>query len=165
MASPARYDVQLAPGGLALVHGLLNTVSARGAGDQLETLETAREWVGDRPAPALVAADLRRLRALRDAVRAAVAGDGPDLRATVDVSFAGAAPRGRAAAEWLRSAVLLECFVAQLDGTWPRLKLCANPACPIAFYDRSRNRSGVWHDVRTCGNVINLRASRARRRA
>jgi predicted RNA-binding Zn ribbon-like protein len=37
--------------------------------------------------------------------------------------------------------------------------------CPCAFYDRSRNNSRVWHDVRTCGNVANLRASRARRRA
>jgi hypothetical protein len=28
---------------------------------------------------------------------------------------------------------------------------------------RSRNTSAVWHDVRFCGNAINLRASRARR--
>jgi predicted RNA-binding Zn ribbon-like protein len=35
----------------------------------------------------------------------------------------------------------------------------------VAFFDRSRNNSGVWHDVAACGNAINLRASRARRRA
>ena len=35
----------------------------------------------------------------------------------------------------------------------------------FAFYDRSRNNGRVWHDVHTCGNVANLRASRARRRA
>ncbi|MFD7480728.1 CGNR zinc finger domain-containing protein [Streptomyces sp. NPDC059837] len=29
---------------------------------------------------------------------------------------------------------------------------------------RSLNNSGVWHDVRTCGNVANLRAFRQRRR-
>ncbi|WIX82772.1 CGNR zinc finger domain-containing protein [Amycolatopsis carbonis] len=27
-----------------------------------------------------------------------------------------------------------------------------------------RNNSRVWHDVKVCGNIANLRASRARRR-
>jgi len=39
------------------------------------------------------------------------------------------------------------------------------PRCRVAFYDRSRNASGVWHSVRICGNAINLRAHRERRRA
>ncbi|MGY3230346.1 putative RNA-binding Zn ribbon-like protein [Luteibacter sp. HA06] len=33
-----------------------------------------------------------------------------------------------------------------------------------AFQNRSKNASAVWHDVRVCGNAINLRASRARHR-
>ncbi len=66
---------------------------------------------------------------------------------------------------WLASAVWGEVLLAQRDGRWERLKVCRNPVCPCAFYDRSRNNSRVWHDVRTCGNVANLRASRARRRA
>ena len=66
---------------------------------------------------------------------------------------------------WLASAVWGEVLLAQRDGRWDRLKVCRNPLCPCAFYDRSRNNSRVWHDVRTCGNVANLRASRARRRA
>jgi predicted RNA-binding Zn ribbon-like protein len=45
------------------------------------------------------------------------------------------------------------------------LKVCRNPRCRVAFYDRSRNNSGVWHDVRTCGNAANLRAHRERQRA
>jgi predicted RNA-binding Zn ribbon-like protein len=49
-------------------------------------------------------------------------------------------------------------------GTWMRLKLCHNPPCASAFHDRSKNNGGVWHDVKTCGNAVNLRASRARRR-
>jgi predicted RNA-binding Zn ribbon-like protein len=48
---------------------------------------------------------------------------------------------------------------------WRRMKLCGNGRCAVAFFDRSRNNSGVWHDVAACGNAINLRASRARRRA
>ncbi|MEV0074298.1 CGNR zinc finger domain-containing protein [Amycolatopsis sp. NPDC050768] len=47
---------------------------------------------------------------------------------------------------------------------WRSLKICRSSACPIAFYDRSRNNSRVWHDVTVCGNIANLRASRARRR-
>jgi predicted RNA-binding Zn ribbon-like protein len=53
---------------------------------------------------------------------------------------------------------------AQENTEW-RLKLCRNPECAVAFYDRSKNSSAVWHNVKTCGNAANLRASRARRRA
>ena len=66
--------------------------------------------------------------------------------------------------EWLESAVWAQVLLAQADGTWPRLKLCRREACGSAFYDLSRNNSGVWHDVRTCGNVVNLRASRLRKK-
>jgi predicted RNA-binding Zn ribbon-like protein len=67
--------------------------------------------------------------------------------------------------EWLRSAVFAQIVRAQGADTWRRLKLCRNPGCASAFYDRSRNNSGVWHNVHTCGNSANLRASRARRKA
>jgi hypothetical protein len=61
------------------------------------------------------------------------------------------------------SAVLIERLFAERDGTWRRLKLCRNTACSLAFYDRTRNNNGVWHDVHICGNAVNLRASRSRR--
>ena len=61
--------------------------------------------------------------------------------------------------------VLIEAHVAQVSGTWRRLKVCRNERCRATFFDRSKNNSGVWHDVRGCGNAANLRASRARRRA
>lgn len=60
--------------------------------------------------------------------------------------------------------VALEMRRAQDAGHWARLKTCKNDLCRGAFYDRSRNNSGVWHNVRTCGNAANLRASRERRR-
>lgn len=60
--------------------------------------------------------------------------------------------------------VALEMRRAQDAGVWARLKTCKNDLCRAAFYDRSRNNSGVWHDVRACGNAANLRASRERRR-
>ena len=66
--------------------------------------------------------------------------------------------------KWLESAVWAEVLLAQRAGTWARLKLCREPSCASAFYDMSRNNSGVWHDVRMCGNAANLRASRLRRK-
>jgi predicted RNA-binding Zn ribbon-like protein len=60
--------------------------------------------------------------------------------------------------------VLAALFQGQQAGTRRRLKTCRNPRCRVAFYDRSRNASGVWHSVRICGNAINLRAHRERQR-
>ena len=61
-------------------------------------------------------------------------------------------------------------LIAQIEGRWPRLKACANPACRAAFYDFSSNRSGVWCAMRRCGtryhskrNQRRLRREQARR--
>jgi len=61
-------------------------------------------------------------------------------------------------------ALLGDIFVAQQHELWPRLKACRNPLCSVIFYDSSKNQSRVWHNTLVCGNLINLRASRARRR-
>jgi predicted RNA-binding Zn ribbon-like protein len=53
---------------------------------------------------------------------------------------------------------------AQADGSWERLKLCANPDCSWAFYDRSRNRQGSWCTMAVCGNRLKNRRFRARGR-
>lgn len=93
---------------------------------------------------------------LADLEVALEAGFGPD--GTVHFK-----PKGRG---WklVLGPVALEIWRAQDVGVWARLKTCKNDLCRGAFYDRSRNNSGVWHDVRTCGNAANLRASRERRR-
>ena len=51
---------------------------------------------------------------------------------------------------------------AQRDGTWSRLKACAAEDCQYAFYDRSRNRSAVWCDMKVCGNRQKVRSFRSR---
>jgi len=53
---------------------------------------------------------------------------------------------------------------AQQDGSWSRLKVCANPDCRWAFYDRSRNQQGNWCNMALCGNRLKNRQLRARRR-
>ena len=53
---------------------------------------------------------------------------------------------------------------AQQDGSWARLKICGNPDCQWAFFDRSHSRQGSWCDMSSCGNLIKNRNLRARRR-
>ena len=72
-------------------------------------------------------------------------------------------PRGSGAGQVL-GILLSEILVAQQIGTWARLKICRNHKCAIAFYDHSPNASAVWHNAKRCGNAVNLRRSRRRRR-
>ena len=60
--------------------------------------------------------------------------------------------------------LLGDILIAQEHELWPRLKACRNPVCSVIFYDRSKNQARVWCNTSVCGNLINLRASRARRR-
>jgi predicted RNA-binding Zn ribbon-like protein len=48
------------------------------------------------------------------------------------------------------------------DGSWRRVKACRADDCQWAFYDRSRNRSGVWCEMAVCGNREKVRAYRNR---
>jgi predicted RNA-binding Zn ribbon-like protein len=59
--------------------------------------------------------------------------------------------------------VLSDMLVAQERELLPRLKACRNAPCSVVFYDSSKNQSRVWHNTLACGNLINVRASRARR--
>lgn len=56
-------------------------------------------------------------------------------------------------------------FVARFDGTWSHLKQCADDDCRAVFYDRSKNRSGRWCSMASCGNRAKVRAWRERQRA
>jgi predicted RNA-binding Zn ribbon-like protein len=56
-------------------------------------------------------------------------------------------------------------FLADLEGTWEGLKGCAGDDCNAVFFDRSKNHSGRWCSMSTCGNRAKVRAWRERRRA
>jgi predicted RNA-binding Zn ribbon-like protein len=115
--------------------------------------------------------DMTALRRLRAELRHwLVTGDTADLQGpsealTVGVT-AGRAVYGprREGAAGLTALVGMELLLAMHSGIADRLRVCMNAECSAAFYDQSRNGSRVWHDVKTCGNVVNLRASRARRK-
>ena len=51
------------------------------------------------------------------------------------------------------------------DGSWQRLKACADEGCRFAFYDHSKNHSGRWCDMSTCGNRAKVTAFRVRQAA
>jgi predicted RNA-binding Zn ribbon-like protein len=123
--------------------------------------------------PPLGDADLSKLRPLREKIAALVTGNECEAGAvaaspaSLTLTEAGEVrlePAGTGW-RWLASALWGEILLSQHEGTWRRVKRCHNPQCATAFFDRSKNNSGVWHDVKTCGNAANLRASRARRRA
>jgi predicted RNA-binding Zn ribbon-like protein len=63
------------------------------------------------------------------------------------------------------AAMLAGVAQAHAQGTWERLKACSDDSCQWAFYDRSKNRSGRWCSMQTCGNRVKTRAYRSRRRA
>ena len=48
--------------------------------------------------------------------------------------------------------ILATVYDALSDEALARLKVCRNDACRWAFYDTSRNRSGVWCTMAICGN-------------
>jgi predicted RNA-binding Zn ribbon-like protein len=56
-------------------------------------------------------------------------------------------------------------FLADLDGSWEHLKGCSNPTCMSVFFDRSKNHSGKWCSMQSCGNRAKVRAFRERRAA
>ncbi|OBJ02216.1 CGNR zinc finger domain-containing protein [Mycobacterium sp. 1465703.0] len=168
-----------------MVQDFLNTRAIRGYGpDLLADVRLAGDWAAsavrvwssargvDLQPPELAGADLVKLRALRTTVEQLLSGEPSSARgagavvASFTLTDAGEVrldPSGRGW-RWLASALWGEILLSQQAGTWRRIKQCHNHRCGATFYDRSKNNSGVWHDVKTCGNAINLRASRARRR-
>lgn len=186
MAWPAsgRYHMDVAPSGLGFVHDLLNTIPTGRPRfpDLLAELEDAQPWLDGalamwasetgRPAPDVTLAerDLDQVRALRDEIKGLLTGTESAREvssATLRLDAAGQVviePRGTGG-RFVSSLVLIEMLTAQQADTWRRLKVCRNPRCQVAFYDRSRNNSGVWHSTKVCGNLENLRAHRARAKA
>jgi predicted RNA-binding Zn ribbon-like protein len=60
--------------------------------------------------------------------------------------------------------VLAEMYTAMATGSWTRLKICRNSACSRAFFDKSRNHSGVWCSSSLCGNRMHARTYRQQRK-
>ena len=181
-------EIKPAPMPLLLVQSFVNTWDGDNGSDLLLDPAAARGWltgaglwsVKRAPDPA----ELHLARSARESIRALLVanGGGPQpapgalqtLQAAAQASrptlqvrpggqiSLGPEPAARPDAGLLT--LLLVIRDAQRDGTWPRLKACANPDCRWAFYDRSHSRAGAWCDMATCGNRIKNRRLRQRQR-
>jgi len=173
------------PRGLALVAAFVNTNDREAGRDALATPAALAAWLRERGLLAAGgAADARALaRAtdVREAMRGLLlvnAGAPPDPRAAavLDAAAERAALRPRfgpagdarlePAGAGLDAAVgriVAAAAGAMHDGTWGRLKACAEDGCRWAFYDASRNQSGRWCSMAVCGNRAKNRRAYLRR--
>jgi len=182
-----------APMPLLRVQALVDTLDRDLGTDVFAHPEQARAWLADaglrvadpdRPSAPDLADDLRLAREVREGIRALIGRTtgaeplGQDDLAPLEKVLGQVQPRLDVGADGLvrlgpalpasRLAdgllgLLLIIRDAQADGRWERLKLCGNPDCRWAFYDRSHSRRGTWCDMASCGNRLKNRNLRARR--
>jgi len=164
-------DRSAAPGSLALVEALVNTLDIESGADALDTAD-GRARLG------LTEDEVRGARELRESLRATLlahAGHPPHapvtplgdllaaapLHVTVDVADGSAALAPADAAPLLSrvAAAVAESLVA---GTWLRLKACEAVTCHWAYYDRSPAGRGRWCSMQVCGARAKMRRYRAK---
>jgi predicted RNA-binding Zn ribbon-like protein len=172
----AHVEDKLAPMPLLRVQAFIDTLDRDRGTDILAHTDEARAWLTSAGLDA--GDDLGLAREVRESLRALVGRNtgGRPLgreeleplervlrrgRPRLEVSADG---QVRLEADGL-SGLLLIVRDAQADGSWDRLKLCGNPDCRWAFYDRSHSRRGAWCDMASCGNRVKNRNLRARRAA
>jgi predicted RNA-binding Zn ribbon-like protein len=183
----SHLENKLAPPPLLLVQAFVDTRDLDLNTDVLAHADEARAWLAgaglrgeDQPG---FDADLRLAREARESLRAMIGRNtgGPPLTETelrpleqvtsqaalrLQVSADGRAGLGPGGSGRLAdglAGLLLAVRDAQADGSWDRLKLCGNPGCRWAFYDRSRSHQGAWCEMASCGNRLKNRSLRARR--
>jgi predicted RNA-binding Zn ribbon-like protein len=178
---------EAAPEPLALVQAFANTVAEEGhfRWEAIGDPDSLRSWLSSRGLLAdgerVGEADVARAKEVRKALRSLLAAnngreaDAAAIRAlnlaterarlTVRFGADGRATLGPGAGgvDGALGGVLAAVHAGMEEGTWGRLKSCANATCGWAFYDRSKNRSGRWCSMEVCGNRTKTRAYRRRR--
>ena len=179
-------DGEEIPPGVRLVRDFVNTYEPQVDEESLQTSDALRDWLIDRrlvpAASAVTDADLAATLVVREGFRNVLlshAGHAPDPEAMdafravladlpVRLDFSPydyrlvstrTDPVGQALGQLLDAV-----RETSLDGTWPRLKVCARDTCRWAFYDASRNASSTWCSMSICGNRTKTKAYRSRRR-
>ena len=170
------------PGSVGVVQDFLNTIDIESDTDLADTPDALAGWLASKglvePGTRVSAAEHARVielrERLRDAVEATTHGtNASDPYARLDAIAAevplrvrfGDAPhlepvRPRAAPAL--GPILATVYDALAEEAVSRLKVCRNEACRWAFYDTSRNRSGVWCSMSICGNRQKGRVYRRR---
>lgn len=172
-------------GPLGLVQRFVNTRNLMRGYDLLDSPKQATAWLvesGYGPPDNLEEAELARLRELREGLRdillchnlgaSSVTAEAHsrlgDLvgATTLGVGFdsSGRAFLASSSADMERIVqdLLIAAVGAGYEGTWQRLKACANEECRWIFYDASKNRSGSWCIMEICGSRHKMRSYRER---
>ncbi|WP_329547244.1 CGNR zinc finger domain-containing protein [Streptomyces sp. NBC_01356] len=164
-------DRSPAPGGLALVQSLVNTLDIETGADSLDGAEGRARF-------GVPQSGLEQARELRESLRAALlahAGHPPHgtvtplgellarahLVVTVDPGD-GSAALAPADEGPLLSRVAAAVAQALVEGTWTRLKACEAVDCHWAYYDRSPAGRGRWCSMQVCGARAKMRRYRAK---
>jgi predicted RNA-binding Zn ribbon-like protein len=180
-------DSPSAPGELELLQRFLNLHVHDAEGTHLEPpAELIRGFLVDRGLlrenERFTEADRETYLGLRDAIRNLIVADDDEpispadaeaidrigLRAGLHPHFHAARaptlePKGEGVAAAFGTMVAI-AFVSAFDGSFDHLKLCADETCRSVFFDRSKNHSGRWCSMSTCGNRAKVRAWRERQR-
>jgi predicted RNA-binding Zn ribbon-like protein len=174
------------PRELVAVQALVNTIGLEDNEDRLDSPDALRRFLADHdlldPAEPVGPADLTMAVELREALRAMLRVNhgeplDPDALQVVNRAAAGLPLQvafdgqgqpvlgpGSAGCRGALAALLAGVAQASAQGTWARLKACSADSCQWAFYDRSKNRSGRWCSMQTCGNRTKTRTYRSRHR-
>jgi predicted RNA-binding Zn ribbon-like protein len=170
------------PGAVGLMQDFLNTIDIESETDLISSPDALAAWLAEEglvdAASKLPVEEHRRVlelrERLRDALEATTHGASPrrtherldKIAAEVPlrVRFGDGAhlePAGRRPAPAL-GPLLATVYDALAEEAVGRLKVCRNEGCRWAFYDTSRNRSGVWCSMAICGNRQKGRVYRRR---
>ena len=174
-----------AAGDLGMVQAFVNTLDVLPGTDELSDPNTLRSWLvanglmrEDEPVDG---SDLKHAVAVREAMRAVIGGNNGRKVYPVEVATlneaAGASglrmrfgrdgkPRLEPEASGPVGAIgrlVAALYSAMQDDEWERLKLCNDNNCRWVFFDRSKNHSGCWCSMESCGNRAKARRFRQKR--
>jgi predicted RNA-binding Zn ribbon-like protein len=177
---------QEAPGELEQVRAFVNTADLEQGEENLDTPGALSAWLADHEllegSPRATKADLRAALGIREALRdllLANADGAPTAKASATLDAAARSARlevrfdadgghlepGAGGVPGALGRLLAIVQRAMASGTWDRLKACRQDTCRWAFYDNTKNRSGVWCNMGACGNRAKARAYRERQAA
>jgi predicted RNA-binding Zn ribbon-like protein len=184
---PEAPNRNAAPERLELVRDFVNTLDDDERVDSIAGPSELKAWLAQkrllRRQEGLTETDHQRALEFRGALREILAGHGEGevgpatvrrfdaivsripMRLRVDDAGAVRVAAAGTGFDAAQAELLARVYEAMEDGTWQRLKICAEDTCAWAFFDHSKNRSAHWCNMAVCGNRAKVSAYRQRQAA
>ena len=179
-------DREVARGRLGEVQDFVNTADLSEAVDAFDSPRGLQDWLVERKLLSSEVGrgneDLRKALAVREAIRGlTLANNGGPVYPVDLATLNRAASESRLRVRFqsdgsarlepeaegidgVLGRIVASVQAAMVTGEWARLKACPRHDCKWAFYDASKNHSGTWCTMRTCGNRTKVERYRARKR-